>query len=161
MLRLTHGSSPRLRGTVPLGLGDGGVHRFIPAPAGNSSKPSPSAPLAAVHPRACGEQNSTVNSGIVSPGSSPRLRGTAFPVSRAEANIRFIPAPAGNRSEMTSVELLGTVHPRACGEQRKPSPCKMKWSGSSPRLRGTGRVRIGNLAFSRFIPAPAGNRLYT
>ena len=52
---LPDGSSPRLRGTLPMGPAGPAARRFIPAPAGNTcfrgSTPAPSS----VHPRACGE----------------------------------------------------------------------------------------------------------
>ena len=50
------GSSPRLRGTVPLVNGRKLTTRFIPAPAGNSRARRGSRGGQAVHPRACGEQ---------------------------------------------------------------------------------------------------------
>ena len=120
------GSSPRLRGTElptvhPRACGErsngrgtpaNGVHRFIPAPAGNGQvsgrlrRPRP------VHPRACGERGLHSNQFI---------------------RPRFIPAPAGN-GRRQSAPL--TVHPRACGEQHVRLRQRMAL-GSSPRLRGT------------------------
>ena len=55
-LRRMRGSSPRLRGTVPLPVIVFKVFRFIPAPAGNGLV-IPTLPLTTpVHPRACGER---------------------------------------------------------------------------------------------------------
>ena len=50
-----NGSSPRLRGTLHLGVDLGSRLRFIPAPAGNTAAPASSPAAPAVHPRACGE----------------------------------------------------------------------------------------------------------
>ena len=50
------GSSPRLRGTEAVGGVEDLVHRFIPAPAGNSPPPTTKSCGPSVHPRACGEQ---------------------------------------------------------------------------------------------------------
>ena len=70
------GSSPRLRGTH-LHLGAEGLqHRFIPAPAGNTSTGSTAATRSTVHPRACGEHISLTGISCSPSGSSPRLRGT-------------------------------------------------------------------------------------
>ena len=146
------------------------MHRFIPAPAGNTrigsgrefrageSGSSPrlrgtrSAVILAsvvlpVHPRACGEHRR--------PGGP---RGAAS---------RFIPAPAGNTGSSSvaphpadvgsSPRLRGTrirvyrqhrtrssaVHPRACGEHvsRRPPMSLKRWRTVHPRaLRGTHRA---------------------
>ena len=76
-----------------------------------------------VHPRACGEQGHRRRVGErSSPGSSPRLRGTA--ASRCGSA-----GGAGN-------PYRAPVHPRACGEQ-SIQVIALLMSGSSPRLRGT------------------------
>ena len=49
------------------------------------------------------------------------------------------------------------IYPRACGERSARSISSSRRAGSSPRLRGTGRVLGAERAFERFIPAPAGN----
>ena len=131
------GSSPRLRGTgicagrevVPL--------RFIPAPAGNSLGGWSHSRSPTVHPRACGEQRCVLAHGLLSPGSSPRLRGTAVHHGHAEVLCRFIPAPAGNRGHLLDIRVELSVHPRACGEQRPFTTFRQTRNGSSPRLRGT------------------------
>ena len=53
----------------------------------------------------------------------------------------------------------GPVHPRACGEQWKVPVFRDLGFGSSPRLRGTEAVLAWVPSKTRFIPAPAGNRL--
>ena len=155
-----YGSSPRLRGTVlPL---DHPVmtRRFIPAPAGNS--PTRSCPrfAAPVHPRACGEQQlaDRLDDGIG--GSSPRLRGTESSPDRQAALDRFIPAPAGNRRRYWWIRSSVPVHPRACGEQMPTTSWFSPPRGSSPRLRGTVGTHLVRTWYTRFIPAPAGNRAH-
>ena len=55
------------------------------------------------------------------------------------------------------VTSLSRDHPRVCGEQRlKKSVIKMQ-SGSSPRVRGAGRVRRGRECPHGIIPACAGS----
>ena len=71
---------------------------------------------------------------------------------------RFIPAPAGNSVAILGVGLGQSVHPRACGEQDGDRTARMGLIGSSPRLRGTGRLLRFASPSLRFIPAPAGNR---
>ena len=111
------GSSPRLRGTRTQHEVGNQMNRFIPAPAGNTSRRSRSRSRKPVHPRACGEHQFSQSHEPILYGSSPRLRGTP-----------------GTRSTFSGIM---TVHPRACGEHpslpfHSPSQC-----GSSPRLRGT------------------------
>ena len=119
------GSSPRMRGTLATIAGHptAGPHpRIIPAHAGNSPTAEP------------------VQGRSIASGSSPRMRGTLVP----------------------GVEALGrstSDHPRACGELTRrrcgsrairiiPAhagnshpPCKVARNGSSPRMRGTLRLR--------------------
>ncbi len=70
---------------------------------------------------------------------------------------RFIPAPAGNTTQMPTRRGKNAVHPRACGEhpfiRSTPDPI----IGSSPRLRGTRWSGPPWCFQHRFIPAPAGN----
>ncbi len=131
------GSSPRLRGTHRMVLEITTQIRFIPAPAGNATKPSRACRAAPVHPRACGER---ARRGLLpwrDDGSSPRLRGTRSRRGGAQRHVRFIPAPAGN----AFIKLTGTpevaVHPRACGERCGLAIDHFNGVGSSPRLRGT------------------------
>ena len=153
----TFGSSPRLRGTVQAFQVSLGIRRFIPAPAGNG-RPGDQFPAAEpVHPRACGERFRVSHDSRIPRGSSPRLRGTEGRMTRKGLPHRFIPAPAGNGSNLIHVHPMRSVHPRACGERVGSLTNGTQYFGSSPRLRGTdGRLPV--LAhFGRFIPAPAGN----
>ena len=95
---LTHGSSPRLRGTRSTAAYPASLLRLIPAPAGNTS-PS-TLPAASPH------------------GSSPRLRGTQNNDANCNRPIRLIPAPAGNTGSNSRSARKCTAHPRACGEHK-------------------------------------------
>ena len=152
-----NGSSPRLRGTEIRGFHFGVPPRFIPAPAGNSLDSCSSFHFTSVHPRACGEQYSAGISRNSSPGSSPRLRGTGIQHCRLPYEERFIPAPAGNRTNDAKTSITSAVHPRACGEQMACAERSLHEFGSSPRLRGTGECSHVISPPLRFIPAPAGN----
>ena len=73
---LSHGSSPRVRGTDPsIGSSPYAV-RFIPACAGNRACRSQYAAHSPVHPRVCGEQCPEAHNSSINLGSSPRVRGT-------------------------------------------------------------------------------------
>ena len=131
------GSSPRLRGTQQQPKGHSDADRFIPAPAGNSLRaPRPRAGHP-VHPRACGELIIAGNCDPPHFGSSPRLRGTPLGAGDSADLGRFIPAPAGNSRRRSMRISSNPVHPRACGELRKPPITAATSTGSSPRLRGT------------------------
>ena len=130
------GSSPRVRGTVFQAESYLMDDRFIPARAGNSPAPRVETPRAPVHPRACGEQTRTCGRGSATPGSSPRVRGTAAGGMDRPGLCRFIPARAGNSSTMTTEAGSSSVHPRACGEQALSKSTTRCRYGSSPRVRG-------------------------
>ena len=110
------GSSPRLRGTRVGPRAAPASHRFIPAPAGNTDHLHVGMVIFPVHPRACGEHDSTHATARMPTGSSPRLRGTPSLSSHPNPGARFIPAPAGNTGPAISSIRARTVHPRACGE---------------------------------------------
>ncbi len=156
--RLTHGSSPRMRGTERINPFSQFLNRFIPAHAGNSFDQSRSDALEKVHPRACGEQSARESFPFVRAGSSPRMRGTARGNRNGVLNGRFIPAHAGNRPSARQAGSISTVHPRACGEQFLCTIYRRDVPGSSPRMRGTGTCNLHCGSQVRFIPAHAGNR---
>jgi len=132
-----YGSSPRVRGTPQHAHFRQRRLRFIPARAGNAPVFAAAARVAPVHPRACGERGFPFFEALSVNGSSPRVRGTRAPLVKSEAWIRFIPARAGNASNLASRQQADTVHPRACGERSCGFKCRLPSSGSSPRVRGT------------------------
>ena len=90
-------------------------------------------------------------------GSSPLARGTHTDNVLSLVGIRFIPARAGNTTQVLGLAASAAVHPRSRGEhwmnRRRMSPS----CGSSPLARGT---LIGQSCLNvrpRFIPARAGN----
>ena len=90
------GSSPRMRGTRPIGEHSHFGRRFIPAHAGNTRPTHSHVCPMAVHPRACGEHEAPMTSLFAQSGSSPRMRGTLDRDRCRDAEGRFIPAHAGN-----------------------------------------------------------------
>ena len=110
-----------------------------------------------VHPRPCGEQSNSIITVLPCTGSSPPVRGTAIQADIPASTDRFIPARAGNSYGIKAAGLGTAVHPRPCGEQRKPGACLHVSSGSSPPVRGTVLINRKNSCIIRFIPARAGN----
>ena len=130
------GSSPRMRGTRGGGPPPWG-HRIIPAHAGNSDLEVPGTRQLSDHPRACGELTSSRLWLFMSPGSSPRMRGTLPLKAILIVVCRIIPAHAGNSIEAFDFASLIPDHPRACGELSRRRSQAVEDSGSSPRMRGT------------------------
>ncbi len=151
------GSSPRVRGTHGDDVRSCLCVRFIPARAGNAAIRPCSATCRSVHPRACGERQSAVQSQAVKRGSSPRVRGTPHSRRQKTARWRFIPARAGNAVTSAHPPTTMPVHPRACGERSLVSSSPSSPIGSSPRVRGTRCRARGDGWGDRFIPARAGN----
>jgi len=114
---LRAGSSPRLRGTREQRRHGCRDLRFIPAPAGNALAGTLPFTSRTVHPRACGERFFGGAVGVLSCGSSPRLRGTQPRMGCSWLLLRFIPAPAGNAFKGAFVPTAFAVHFRACGER--------------------------------------------
>ena len=151
------GSSPRMRGTRCRSRAVGGSARFIPAYAGNARPQWPRCCRRAVHPRVCGERPSAAYRARGQCGSSPRMRGTLRNYRPSRPSVRFIPAYAGNASELPTKPSLRPVHPRVCGERVLPAATFEFHRGSSPRMRGTHNRRFSGATVCRFIPAYAGN----
>ncbi len=151
------GSSPRARGTREPDDAHAGVHRFIPAGAGNTRAQPACRPPSSVHPRGRGEHSPCDCASRMAAGSSPRARGTPSALRRSAHTRRFIPAGAGNTRTPYIASARSAVHPRGRGEHatnKKP----VSWSaGSSPRARGTPCGRPMSPDRDRFIPAGAGN----
>ncbi len=70
---------------------------------------------------------------------------------------RFIPAGAGNTSDIMHLFPSLSVHPRGCGEHSSSVFRALADNGSSPRVRGTRRWQSWRGSDRRFIPAGAGN----
>ena len=151
------GSSPRGRGTVYAHPDHGKEARFIPAWAGNRIAKTIVFAQPEVHPRVGGEQEMAPHPSMSKDGSSPRGRGTAARTIDDEGGNRFIPAWAGNSWINKESPEIEPVHPRVGGEQTREMAHPPGTTGSSPRGRGTARVKKTAKALGRFIPAWAGN----
>ena len=131
------GSSPRMRGTLPLPsrrIYGGGI---IPAYAGNTRCTRAGHASTRDHPRVCGEHCARWCRAWTRWGSSPRMRGT--PPSRLWRDCRagIIPAYAGNTPCIRPYCEMNGDHPRVCGEHCDVEALLVVCVGSSPRMRGT------------------------
>ena len=132
---------------------------FIPARAGNTPRrPRPCAPRT-VHPRSRGEHPDFMRGMCTTAGSSPLARGTPPRGAPSVLGGRFIPARAGNTSDVSLYRCSGAVHPRSRGEHMASPITTPTATGSSPLARGTRDDGEGADARLRFIPARAGNTM--
>ena len=110
-----------------------------------------------VHPHASGEHRPKHGISEFQRGSSPRERGTLVHRVHMCPHGRFIPTRAGNTSRASRTPTVCPVHPHASGEHAAAWPSLGLQTGSSPRERGTPRVRQVSRFCQRFIPTRAGN----
>ena len=85
------------------------------------------------------------------------MRGTPDVVGHRAGAAGIIPAYAGNTVRPRSSRSSPQDHPRVCGEHRRRRLCFGLPLGSSPRMRGTPRVRGQYTRNLGIIPAYAGN----
>ena len=131
------GSSPLARGTHRPCIQYHSSSRFIPAGAGNTAEArAPEAPVT-VHPRWRGEHSVIACTTPSRVGSSPLARGTRAGPVLSLRHARFIPAGAGNTTELTNAGTADTVHPRWRGEHVHVLGNQLSGYGSSPLARGT------------------------
>ena len=131
------GSSLRAQGTRPFIQRFTLTVRFIPAGAGNTSAPPNIQRLFTVHPCGRREHPGCSFELIRSHGSSLRAQGTRQIQALGANHRRFIPAGAGNTSDILISSRITPVHP--CG-RREHVLSVVRWlvsHGSSLRAQGT------------------------
>ena len=152
-----HGSSPRMRGALPLGPWHCGPEGIIPADAGSTVSAGPNTASRKDHPRGCGEHFGNRYDRDIVKGSSPRMRGAQVAVKILVHDGGIIPADAGSTDSLATFRPDHKDHPRGCGEHYITLLLHYCCSGSSPRMRGA-RMHSLVLADSRgIIPADAGS----
>ena len=150
------GSSPRVRGKQIYKLGVFTCSRIIPARAGQTSSRDPPPGFRPEHPRACGANGVAPNTDHMPIGSSPRVRGKHRASGETAAQVRIIPARAGQTTRSTQARQPAPDHPRACGANSFFLSSHVLGFGSSPRVRGKRVVRVPGRLPARIIPARAG-----
>ena len=151
------GSSPHVRGTHDGRPEPASTSGIIPACAGNTSCTRCTRTRIRDHPRMCGEHMTAWESGGVTQGSSPHVRGTHEPLSAHLWPLGIIPACAGNTPFGLRPQSRLGDHPRMCGEHNGKISWIYKDSGSSPHVRGTLPARNALRTTVGIIPACAGN----
>ena len=109
------GLSPRVRGNRPRRWRSSPKLRSIPARAGEPSSWTMPPAKALVYPRACGGTTCVAISSITPNGLSPRVRGNRACLVYYDAQIRSIPARAGEPVILVFGPRFLRVYPRACG----------------------------------------------
>ena len=130
--------------------------RIIPAHAGQTALFHHRRRRAPDHPRACGANKHGVSHMKQECGSSPRMRGKRPLTEFNNAQIRIIPAHAGQTSASRRAYCHNTDHPRACGANVSLWPMSKSPDGSSPRMRGKRLPVVQAPVARRIIPAHAG-----
>ena len=132
------------------------MSRSIPASAGEPCGCMPVQSQNAVYPRECGGASGNSGYGRYAVGLSPRVRGSHVSWSRMLAEIRSIPASAGEPGGSRRAASRTWVYPRECGGACSGRSSGIANSGLSPRVRGSqGRQSRGDLQVGS-IPASAG-----
>ena len=130
--------------------------RLIPACAGKTPAPPPSAPPFRAHPRVCGENRAVSMRVDVRGGSSPRVRGKPGRPRSCPPLCGLIPACAGKTRLMGFQGLRRRAHPRVRGENLLERRGQLPRQGSSPRVRGKHRSGHQRHLGGGLIPACAG-----
>ena len=155
------GLSPRVRGNREQRCGGGDCRRSIPACAGEPRRSTPSGPLPRVYPRVCGGTAGKTGSTKPDNGLSPRVRGNHRQRCAQIAELRSIPACAGEPAYLRMSRRPHEVYPRVCGGTATNTRLTAKIAGLSPRVRGNRIRRYAASRRPRSIPACAGEPMLT
>ena len=109
------------------------------------------------HPRGCGEHLSKIWVTLLTPGSSPRMRGALILQSIECHGLGIIPADAGSTGPAGPGRRPTADHPRGCGEHTIKAVYVMPVRGSSPRMRGARQWCRFGFQVPWIIPADAGS----
>ena len=150
------GSSPLTRGKQALGGVQDAQGGLIPAHAGKTSLPTPSARWRTAHPRSRGENTPAARLPATSTGSSPLTRGKRHEGVDRGLDEGLIPAHAGKTNGVGIWQSDAGAHPRSRGENERDRIFDRSDNGSSPLTRG--KLKRGQCFNSGggLIPAHAG-----
>ena len=156
LLRDGGGPSPRVRGKLQQSCHGHLLFRSIPARAGETIARVCSVLEVPVHPRACGGNLIRRRTLIPVTGPSPRVRGKPKLEPGHRRRGRSIPARAGETSGCRRARGFPTVHPRACGGNKRATWAALLYEGPSPRVRGKLQQLPAERGIEGSIPARAG-----
>ena len=95
-----------------------------------------------------------VTAGVI--GRSPRTRGRLTAIVPSDAEVRSIPAYAGETAGRGTLRSRAQVDPRVRGGDCRIGSCRARGLGRSPRTRGRPKPRTRPSYRPRSIPAYAG-----
>ena len=130
------GSSPRMRRAPRCQPNSAPPAGIIPAYAGSTTTTGMFPMHSEDHPRVCGEYETYRREKYVQRGSSPRMRGAHHETNERNSQSRIIPAYAGSTHILYTGGVLSGDHPRVCGEHPTDRLVTVRFTGSSPRMRG-------------------------
>ena len=84
------------------------------------------------------------------------MRGNLFALEMTDANVRSIPACAGEPIDQTEGEQSLKVYPRVCGGTIRRARCGIGAYGLSPRVRGNPRPRVVKVQPIKVYPRVCG-----
>ena len=131
------GLSPRVRGSPVEALGPDLDYGSIPASAGQPLSAAGEPTTEEVYPRECGAATFQDVLRLIAEGLSPRVRGSLRSFAPTEERARSIPASAGQPISTRPARFRETVYPRECGAAMSLNRWWLRWSGLSPRVRGS------------------------
>ena len=105
-----------MRGTLETVRSGHAQTGIIPAYAGNTRQQPRRCRQNRDHPRVCGEHVQGDKITLDEAGSSPRMRGTPYPLLYLSFLFGIIPAYAGNTDTTKQAFVDAGDHPRVCGE---------------------------------------------
>ena len=155
------GSSPRMRGALPVRAAERPRDGIIPADAGSTRAPAVIMIATEDHPHGCGEHCGRHRRSWHQGGSSPRMRGALAEITLHQVGMRIIPADAGSTLAACRMNQTGRDHPRGCGEHHIKTWRVALDIGSSPRMRGARCRTRTSVPTAGIIPADAGSTLAT
>ena len=150
------GTSPRTRGKRDNRFLRRCTGRNIPAHAGKTVTYFSGRRTTKEHPRARGENNTSIKLAANCTGTSPRTRGKRGGGGADFLGARNIPAHAGKTRHQRQGHVEGEEHPRARGENSDLVSGSIFSSGTSPRTRGKPCRTHPHPVRHRNIPAHAG-----
>ena len=109
------GSSPRMRGSQQHQRRKDLRRGIIPAHAGLTNLAGSTVSTKRDHPRACGAHIPIATNPYITPGSSPRMRGSRNLAFQQPETVGIIPAHAGLTLVTPYISSSHRDHPRACG----------------------------------------------
>ena len=155
-LRLSAGSSPRVRGSQLDEAAKIFCSGIIPAGAGLTRSILCILDFLRDHPRGCGAHRWVTASRKTNLGSSPRVRGSHGEVFGSRKCDGIIPAGAGLTERLRAGTQGRRDHPRGCGAHSNQHAYHLAGKGSSPRVRGSLVRFIPDILHAGIIPAGAG-----